>query len=153
MLKYIEQKIKYAMWTKNGIEVKAEEIDDKAIGFIYVLTNVENGRKYLGKKLLTKAAYRIIKGKKKAYRKASDWQEYYSSSPEIKELIKDHGKQLFKREILTFCYSKSELNYFEEKLQYVYGVLESDTWYNSNIRSRIFKKNILGKIQDIKHLL
>lgn len=141
------------MWLMKDIEVKEEDIDGKAIGFIYILTNTENGRKYIGKKLLTKAGYKVVKGKRKKIRKPSDWQDYYSSSPEIKALIEERGKSLFKREVLLFCYSKSELNYFEEKLQYVYSVLESNDWYNSNIRARIFKKNILGKIQDIKDLL
>lgn len=141
------------MWMMNNKEVLEEEIDEKAIGFIYILTNINNNKRYIGKKLLTKAAYKTVKGKKKKIRKPSDWKDYYSSSPEIKGLIVSEGKEIFKREVLIFCYSKSELNYFEEKLQYHHGVLESEQWYNSNIRAKVFKKNILNKLQDISHLL
>ena len=36
--------------------------------------------------------------------------------------------------------------YLENKYLYVNEVLESEYWYNSNISSKIFKQNILGKI-------
>lgn len=61
----------------------------------------------------------------------SKWQDYYSSSSELKADVKKLGKAAFKREILCFCYSKNELNYREAKYQFVCGVLEDKNgWYN-----------------------
>lgn len=133
------------MWQYDNNELTEELIPKKAIGFIYLITNINTKKKYIGRKLLTKAAYKTIKGIKKAIRKKSDYEIYYSSSPEIKKEIEIFGTDIFKREILLFCESKSILNYYEEKLQYEIGVLESLEYYNSNIRAKVFKRNILNK--------
>jgi len=123
-----------------------------AIGFLYQITHIPSGKKYIGKKLLTKAATQIVKGKKKKIRKPSDWQDYWSSSPILQEMIEKEGTDNFKREIIMFCKTKSALNYAEEKALYYLGVLESDKWINSNIRSRVFKKHIEKQEQFISEL-
>lgn len=133
------------MWQYQNKELEQEQIPEKAIGFIYFMKNLKTGRKYLGRKLLTKAAYKTVKGIKKSIRKESDWKDYYSSSPELLKDVEEIGKENFQRTILFFCESKALLNYFEEKLQMIYGVLEDEKWYNSNIRSKHFKRNILNK--------
>ncbi len=109
--------------------------------------------RYVGRKLLTKAAYKQVNGVKKKIRKSSDWEDYYSSSPTLLADVEKFGKENFKREILVFCNSKSALNYTEEKLQFEFGVLESHLWYNNNIRAKIFKKNIIGKVADTKQIV
>lgn len=124
-----------------------------AIGFVYIITNELNGMRYVGRKLLTKAAYKQVNGVKKKIRKSSDWEDYYSSSPTLLADVEKFGKENFKREILVFCNSKSALNYTEEKLQFEFGVLESHLWYNNNIRAKIFKKNIIGKVADTKQIV
>ena len=129
-------------WKFNGKELTDEMIPEKAIGFVYIITNKVSGIRYVGKKLLTKAATKTVNGKKKKIRKESDWRDYWSSSPWLQEIIEQEGKSNFSREIILFCESKGSLNYAEEKLQYCWNVLESDRWYNSNIRSRIFKKHV-----------
>jgi hypothetical protein len=120
-----------------------EMIPEKAVGFVYIIENTKNGMKYIGKKLLTKAASKMVKGKRKKYRVASDWKEYWSSSPWLQEIIEAEGKENFTRKILVFCDTKGETNYAEETLQHRLRVLESDKWYNGNIRSRIFGKNVI----------
>lgn len=126
-----------------GIELKEEDVPETAIGFIYIIRHKETRQRYLGKKLLTKAATKIVAGKRKKIRKPSDWQDYWSSSPYLVELIEKEGKDKFDRVIIDWAYSKGELNFKEESAQYQLRVLESDEWYNSNIRSRIFKKNVM----------
>jgi hypothetical protein len=134
------------MWLYNKEELTDENIPKDAIGFIYLITNMTNGRMYVGKKLLTKAGTKQVNGKKKKIRKESDWRDYYSSSPELKADVSLLGKDKFRREILYFSFSLAVHNYLEEKEQFLRGVLEKDLYYNSNIRAKIFKKNIIGKI-------
>lgn len=146
------------MWQYNGSDLDESLIDKKAIGFIYIIYNNINNKKYVGRKLLTKAGYKTIKGVKKKIRKDNDWREYWSSSPlllaDIEVIIAGGGVDSnLKKEILIFCNSLSELNYYEEKLQYCLGVLESDEWYNSNIRAKVFKKNILNKVKNIDNII
>lgn len=128
------------MWQYNGKEIEDSDIPDKAIGFIYLITQISNGKKYIGRKLLTKAATKTVKGVKKKIRKESDWKGYWSSSPWLKEYIDQNGTDDFTREILVFCYGKAEMTYAEEKIQYSLGVLETDSWLNDNIRSKQYRK-------------
>lgn len=140
------------MWKYNNKEI-TEDLPLKAIGFIYIIINKLNNKKYIGKKLLTKAGYKTVKGVKKKIRKESDWKDYYSSSPLLISEVERLGKDNFERVILHFCLSKTELNYLEEKLQYQFEVLESDSWYNSNIRARIFKERIYKKVLNTQDIL
>ena len=82
------------MWLFNKKELKTEDIPPKAIGFIYKITNTSDGMWYIGRKLLTRAATKTIKGKKKKIRKESDWTDYWSSSPKLIETIEKEGKQI-----------------------------------------------------------
>ncbi len=134
------------MWIYKNKELTEEDIDLKAVGFIYIITNKINQKKYIGRKLLTKAAYKIIKGKKKKVRKISDWKDYFGSCKELLDDIELLGKDNFERKIICFCTNKIQMTYIEEKLQYKFEVLESENFYNSNIRARIFKKSVLNKL-------
>lgn len=138
-------------WIYENKEVLSENLPENAIGFIYLITNLTNNKKYIGKKLLTKAGTenKLLKNgtkKKVKCRKESDWKKYWSSCDELKEEVKKLGEENFKREILCFTYSMATHTYLENKYLYVNEVLESEDWYNSNISSKIFKQNILGKI-------
>ena len=76
---------------------KIEDIPvEKAIGFIYIITQLSTGKRYLGKKLLTKSSRKTINGKTKKTRTESDWKTYWSSSPELKQLVSEIGTQDFK---------------------------------------------------------
>lgn len=137
------------MWKFNDKELTIDEIPEKAFGFIYLITNTIDNKKYLGKKFLTKASYKTVNGKRKKCRKESDWASYYGSSDILKELINQYGKENFNREIICFCENKITLSYCEENLQHHFKVLESDDWINANIRARIYKKHIQNKIPDL----
>ncbi|MEQ1486370.1 hypothetical protein [Methyloglobulus sp.] len=132
----------YNKWIYEGKEFD-DDLPETAIGFMYCITNLLDGKRYIGKKLLTKASTKQVEGKKIKIRVESNWKYYYSSSAYINELLAVHGQRIFKREILIFAKTKGELNYFEESCQYKLGVLENDNWMNGNIRSRIFKKHVL----------
>lgn len=133
-------------WYYKGDELNEEDIPPKAIGFIYKITLLLTGQEYIGRKLLTKAHRRQKNKKIIRSRVDSDWRTYWSSSPELHSLLELHGEDNFKREILLFAFSKSHLNYIEEKFLYCVNAMESNHWLNSNIRSKVYKKNIIDKL-------
>lgn len=135
------------MWLYKGRELIEDDIPDKSIGFIYLMTHIPSGRKYIGRKLLTKAHRRQKNKKVIRTRIESDWKDYWSSSPEIHQIIEEEGKDAFAKEILLFSPNKSILNYLEERILYSVGALESNDWINSNIRSKMYRRNIFGKIE------
>lgn len=128
-------------WTYNDkIITSTEDIPDKSVGFIYMITQLSTGKRYIGRKLLTRAATKTVKGKKKKTRVESDWKDYWSSSPKIKQWIEENGgTDDFKREILQFVSSKGQMVYAEEMALYIVGALESDLWVNDNIRSKVYR--------------
>lgn len=140
-------------WTYNNEEVN--QLPDDCVGFVYIITNLTNNKKYIGKKLakFSKTTYKTIKlkngtKKKKKIRSKidSDWQEYYGSSPNLTADINTLGKENFKREILFYCKSKAECSYIEAREQFTQKVLESDDYYNGHIQVRVHGSHIKSKI-------
>ena len=129
-------------WTYNG-NIIDSEILDNYLGFVYLITNLKNNKKYVGKKLLKFKRTKQVKGKKKKTTIESDWKEYYSSSDELKQDVEKLGVHSFKREILRLCKTKSELSYYEAKHQFEKDVLLSDGWYNKWIMIRVRKTKSL----------
>jgi hypothetical protein len=127
------------------------DLPKDCVGFVYQITCQVNGRMYVGKKL---AKFKTLRykmhtqknGKKvrKRIRGAvdSDWKDYYGSSDALHADLKRYGKQKFKREILRYCQSKAECNYWEAHEQFVKGVLLSDQYYNGHIRVRVHGKGV-----------
>ena len=141
------------MWTYQNEEVT--ELPEDCVGFVYIITNLTNNRKYIGKKLakFSKTTYKTVKlkngtKKKKRIRSKidSDWQEYYGSSVELTADIANIGTDKFKREILYYCKSKSECSYIEAREQFTQKVLESDDYYNGHIQVRVHGSHIKKKI-------
>lgn len=112
-------------------------------GFVYTITNLLSGRKYIGKKFFWSAKRKQVNKVRKRYKVESDWKEYWSSSDELKADIERLGKEHFKREIIHLCLNKGTTNYLEAKEQFVQGVLEnSDMWYNYWIQVKVHKTHI-----------
>ena len=137
-------------WTYQGQPV--DVLPEDCVGFVYVITNITNNRKYIGKKLakFSKTTYKTVKlkngnKKKKRIRSKidSDWQEYYGSSPNLQKDIDTLGKDNFTREILYYCSSKAETSYIEAREQFERKVLESDEYYNGHIQVRVHGSHIL----------
>ena len=136
-------------WFYQGSPVN--ELPDDCVGFVYLITNTVNGRKYIGKKLakFSKTTYKVVKlkngtKKKKKIRSKidSDWQEYYGSSPNLTADIQKLGTDKFTREILYYCKSKAECSYIEAREQFERKVLESDDYYNGHIQVRVHGSHI-----------
>ena len=129
-----------------------EELPEDCVGFVYLITNVTSGRKYIGKKLakFSKTSYKVVKlkngdKKKKKIRSKidSDWREYYGSNLELNADVLKLGKENFKRQVLYYCKSKSECSYIEAREQFTHKVLESKDYYNGQISVRVHGSHIL----------
>ena len=131
-------------WIFEGSPFLSEDIDD-LYGFVYLIVNKINGRKYIGRKYFW--SFRKPPGKKRRVKKESDWKKYYGSCPELKEDVEQFGKQNFSRTILSLHKTPGKTNFEETRQLFVNGVLTESldsgvpAYYNRNILSRYFRKD------------
>ena len=134
-------------WTYNGVPFTSSDIQDY-FGFVYLIQNTINGRRYIGRKYLW--SFRTPRGKKRKVKSESDWKNYYGSCPELKEDIKKYGRENFSRTILSLHKTKGKTNYEETRQLFVNNVLTESldngepAFYNSNVLSRYFRKDYYG---------
>jgi len=139
-------------WTYQG--QKVDTLPEDCEAFVYLITNLINDRKYVGKKLAKfKKTRPPLKGKKRKRRSMveSDWKTYWGSSDHLNADVQDLGMDKFTREILYYCPSRGVASYLEAKIQFDRGVLESDEYYNGIINVRVGSSNILK--ESLKKLL
>lgn len=133
------------------------EIPDGAIGFVYRITNLTNNQIYIGRKMLssnrkaklTKKDKLLPENKRKKFKrvvKETNWKDYYGSCDELNLDVERLGKENFKREILCFCFTKTDISFRELYYQIKHEVLFSNS-YNSHIANTKFFK---GKVNEIK---
>lgn len=125
-------------WTFNDVPVTfaPEEFES----FVYLITNLVSGRRYIGKKTCySRTTLPPLKGQKRRRKivKPSDYLTYYGSSAELQGDVETLGKDSFKREILHWCVTRSDASYMEIKEQLARDVLLSDDYYNSWITCKI----------------
>mgnify|MGYP006287509007 FL=1 len=138
------------MWIYQKKEFNDSMIPDGAIGFIYIMTAIIDGKSvaYIGKKnffanvkkKMGKKALAMVTDKRlKKYTRElkPDFMNYYSSNKVLKDAHK--SGVIIKREILMICYSAMELTYQETKHQFLYEVLEKEEYLNGNILGRFYK--------------
>jgi hypothetical protein len=133
-------------WKHNGETVTELPVGTEA--FVYLITNLTDNRKYVGKKLAKFRKSRPpLKGKKnrRRYNVDSDWQDYWGSSEELKADVVALGTENFSREILYFCPTRGSASYLEMVEQVNRKVLESDEYYNGIINVRIKKSKSLAE--------
>jgi hypothetical protein len=122
------------MWLYEGNEF---EYDDQWYGFIYLIENLVNGRKYIGRKFLTKAGYKTVNKKRKKIRVESDWASYYGSSPSLAKDIELYGQDKFRRTILKLCKTRGECNYWETKMIFDADAILDGNYYNTWVQCKI----------------
>lgn len=136
------------IWTYNNepFDITPEEYQ----GFIYRITELDTGKKYIGKKFfwapktlpVTKTRKRKVKTKVE-----SDWKSYYGSSKDVQEQVKLKGESNYKREILRLCKTKGDCSYWELYEQMINHVLLSDEYYNEFVGAKIHSKHVTKEIK------
>lgn len=136
-------------WTYKGKIFEEKDIPEGAVGFVYMMSAIIDGKSYayIGKKNFQSTRKKKLSKKKlstdkrkKTYERVTKtaYNNYYSSNVVLKKAQEDGVK--IKREILRICYSKTELTYQEVKYQFHYEVLEHECFLNGNILGRFFKQ-------------
>ena len=122
-----------------------EETPEEYQGFVYEVTEIDTGKKYIGKKNFWKPkTLPVTKTRKRRVRTRteSDWRQYFGSSTQLCQLVEERGADKFKREILILCKTKGEMSYYEAKLQFERDVLLSDEYFNEFIGCKIHSRHI-----------
>ena len=122
------------------------ELPEDCEAFVYLITNLTNDKKYVGKKLAkfktTKPPLKGKKNKRRGY-KESDWRTYWGSSDHLNADVLELGEDKFRREILYYCPSRGVASYIEAREQFERRVLETDDYYNGIINVRVGGSKIL----------
>jgi hypothetical protein len=130
-------------WYYDGVPF---EDDGTQFGFVYLIENLTNNRKYIGRKYFTKAGYRQVNGKRKKIRKVSDWEAYWGSNETLKREVAELGEHNFRRTILHLCKTKSEAAYWETFEIFTRHALLDNVYYNDWCSCKVRRAH-LGNIQ------
>ena len=117
-----------------------EEMIEGYVGFVYLITNMTNNKKYLGKKLFTKAKTYQKNKKKKKTRVSSNWVNYTGSNEQLNKDIE--SGHVIRKEIIHLCGSKGWCTYLETKEILMRDCLLGDDWYNSWLSCKIRRSHI-----------
>ena len=128
-----------------GRPFTSEKIKD-FYGFLYLIENTITGRKYIGRKYFCFRREKP-KGGKRRVTSESDWKKYYGSNDQLKADVKEHGKEHFKRKILSLHETVGKTNYAETEALFKNDVLRAKMadgtalYYNDNILGRYYRRN------------
>lgn len=100
----------------NTYDVKYVNKIKNVFGFIYVTTNLINGKRYVGQK-------KIVKND-------SHWKTYLGSGQALKDAVLKYGKENFDRKIIDIAFSFEELNKLERFYTEIFSVVTDREWYN-----------------------
>lgn len=110
-------------------------------GFIYIIENKTNGKRYLGKKQFWSIKRVKVTGRKnrKIVKTKMSWEKYTGSNKDLNDDISSIGKDHFDFRIVQICRTKGGLTYAEANWQHHLEVLTETndkgdrTWYNGQI--------------------
>jgi group I intron endonuclease len=104
-------------------------------GFIYITTNLINGKRYIGRCSYSKTG----------------WMSYIGSGKHMQMAIKKYGKKNFKRLIIEECQTFEDTVQAERAWIRFYGAVESRRFYNINLGSGHASLGFLGKTHTEEH--
>ena len=139
-------------WLYQGKEWQLPEDfnPDVVYGFVYLITNKMDQKKYVGKKFFWSQKTLPITKKRKRRKRLkveSDWRTYWGSNKYLVEDVKTHGPENFTREILHLCKTKGECAYYEAKEQFDREVLLTEEYYNGIISCKIGGRTVKNLIK------
>ena len=105
----------------------------KPIGFVYLTTNIVNGKIYVGQHTIT----------------SGDW-KYIGSGTLFKRALEKYGKENFKRKILRLCYSHKELNIWEHVYIVKYKSTDKRIGYNIAFGDILSSEHNVTKLPEIR---
>jgi len=140
-----------SQWTWKGDVLTQDDIKDW-YGFIYLIEDIDNNKKYIGEKSFW--SFRTPKGKSNKKKYISDWEKYESSNKQLKSLVtesKEYKHDKFKFTILALCADKSVMKLTEAKWILGLGALMSEEYYNDNIRITVMNtyKNYNERVNEL----
>jgi hypothetical protein len=127
-------------WIYNSLPLT--EIPQNAVGFVYLIHNLQNNKKYIGKKLFHSTKTIQKNNKKKKTKIESNWKLYNGSNQNLLNDIQINNPILIKS-ILYLCYSKSQCSYLEALEQFKCNAILSDEYYNDWISVKITRKHMM----------
>lgn len=128
---------------------------EKPFAYIYKITNLLDGRIYVGKKQLmfshkkklSKKAKKLPENKGKRITRVDvdgGWEKYWGSCKDLTVDIKKLGIHNFKKEILQTVYNRSQATYFEVWWQIHLNVLTTTLSYNNWLKATVYKNRLLN---------
>ena len=125
-------------WKYNSVDFT--DVPKGMEGFVYLITNLVNDKKYIGKKHFWTRQKDKKTGRRKT--KESPWASYFCSCDELISDVKVLGEDKFLREILYLCPHKKSMSYYETYEQFIRNVLMSEEYYNTNIEGKFFSSEV-----------
>lgn len=119
-------------------------------GFVYLIEDLKNSRKYIGKKFFWQRKVKTVNKKKKRILAESNWKDYFGSNSNLNEEVKKHGVAFFRRTILHLCKTKSECAYLETYEQFKRNVLLSEEYYNDWVSCKITRTHLKSNLKHIQ---
>jgi len=102
-----------------NVEFKEEIVKEVEIldpyGFIYITTNMINGKKYIGQS---------------TFNKNKKWKVYLGSGKILAQAINKYGKENFNKEIVAITYSQEDSNKLEIEFIENHNAVQSHDYYN-----------------------
>ena len=109
-------------------------------GFVYLITNLTNNKKYIGKKNFWTRQKDRKTGRRKT--KEGPWQSYWGSCEELVADVKELGEDKFLREILYLCPHKKSMSFYETMEQFKRDVILREDYYNTTVEGKFFSSEV-----------